>query len=138
MLITVGKLKQDHWVLKDESIELFHLKPGLFAKVKHYQSIQLKDIQNIQIYWKNVLMGRILKYAHPIYMNIITINNKNFTIELNTDDTRNNLIQAINYLKEHQISFDDKYHLLNAINDPQQNLWEYIEKIIKENDLGYK
>lgn len=138
MIITVGKLNQNHWILRDNHIELFHLKVGLFTKTKHYQNIPLKDIQAIRIYWKNVLMGHIWKYAHPLYMDIITTDSNNFTIELNTDDTRSNLVQAIIYLKEHQITFIDKYHLLKAINDPQQNLWEYIEKLIKDNNLGYK
>lgn len=138
MLVTVGKLKGNHWILKDDSIEIFHAKPSLFSKPQLYQSIPLQNIHSIKIYWKNVLMGHIWKYAHPLYMDIHTFDKTVFSIELNTSNGRDNLIQAMSIIKSKNIPLIDKYDILGAINNAQQNIWEYIEKTIKENDLGYK
>lgn len=122
MLITVGKVKDNHWVLKDHCIEIFRSKPESFGKSHLYQSIPLNDIYEIKIYWKNVLMGHIWKYAHPLYMDIHTFDNSTFSIELNIDSNRINLVQAIDALKQKNIKLIDKYNIVSAIEDPSQNI----------------
>lgn len=138
MLITVGKIKDNHWVLKDSCIEIFHSKPRFFKKSHLYQSIPFNNIYGIRIYWKNVLMGHIWKYAHPLYMDVLTFDKTTFSVELNTDNNRINLVQAINVLKQINIKLIDEYDIISALENPTQNIWEYIENVIKKNNLGYK
>lgn len=139
MELIIGNKKNNHWRLQDNRIEIYVCQDGgLFKMPKQTKSILLKDIECIEIYWKNVLMGHIWKYAHPLYMKIKLKNDEIYSIELNTDHSNNILIQALDILQDANIEIIDTYNILNAVKDPNINTWEYIEKIIKENNLEYK
>ena len=136
MLITVGDKKNSHWNLTDDCIEVFDCKLGFLNKPHLTQKIFLKDIQEIRICWKNIMLGRVLKYAHPVYMKIFQKNKDAIFVELNTDTSRTNVLSALDSLKE-KVHLVDKYNVISALKNPDQNLWEYIEDVIKEHDLGY-
>ena len=79
----------------------------------------------------------VFSYAHQVMFNIKIKNEKNAIFNILTGTNRDELIQAINYLKNKNITFIDQYNLIALINDKNKKIWDGVEQIIKENNLPY-
>ncbi|WP_288156665.1 hypothetical protein [uncultured Sharpea sp.] len=98
MELIVGKKKEAHWEIDEELLKVY-TKAEMFGKPHLEYEIPIADIENIDIYFISKLADGFAagfcpaSYAHPVTFNILT------------EIERNELIEAINYLKDHDIAF---------------------------------
>lgn len=138
MLICVGKQNESHWIIDSDKICIYEKKQGLFTKPRLSNSCTINEISYINVYWKNILMGKLLKYAHPIFFTIHLKDGTTITFEAMLGTKRDEFIKAIEYLESYNIIFKSHFDLINKIKDIDINIWQCIEDIIAENNLSMK
>lgn len=143
MKFVIGKKKEAHWEIDEHLIRVYSKPQIVFGKLKLEHQIYLDNIESIEIYFTSLPMGGaanrvgVFSYAHQVMFNIKIKNEKNAIFNILTGTNRNELIQAINYLKNKNITFIDQYNLIALINDKNKKIWDGVEQIIKENNLPY-
>ena len=143
MELIIGKIKDTHWEIDNQSIKVYTKQQIILGKPKLKNEILLDDIDNIDMYFTSQPMGGakntvgVFSYSHDIMFNIKMKNDENFVFSILTSTNRDELIQAIDYLVSHNIKINDEYHLIAIIKNKDQKIWDGIEEIIKTNHFPY-
>ena len=141
-IIVVGKKKEEHWEIDNNTIKVYSKPNILFGKTKLKHEIPLDDIENIDIFFTSKPLAPASRYGvfshgHEIIFNIKINNKENVLYNILTTTDRETLIQAIDYLICHDIKITDQYNLIDLIKEKEKKIWDGIEDIIKKNKLPY-
>lgn len=132
-----------HWNVSKQYLEYYGI-DDYFQQLKYVLSvingkenvfafrIKLTEIKSIRLYWSTRLsMGGTP--AHKIYFGITLNDGSIVTFDSLVTTSNQEYIDAIKYLKEEcNIQIEDKYNLLQALENPNIRLAAYIDKIEKQ------
>ncbi|WP_249029608.1 hypothetical protein [Tannockella kyphosi] len=132
MKLIVGNKSDSHWGIDGDYIKIY--KPVYLGnKEKVSEEFSIYSIQYIEMYWKKTQMtGTVTgQLAHIAFFKFVS-DTKNYEFPCNTGVSRKELLEAIEYFQRMNIEIRDEYHLIAGFKDPNIGMWEYIDKITKD------
>lgn len=124
------------WSVDDEKLEYCNY-PGYLARLKafylpkhshhYFISLTVKEIESITLSWQNVSKFVFGIYSHPVFFRIEMSDGSELYIEALLGKKSKDFIQAVDFMKNQGIQFNDPYHLLDIIANPQMSVGQYIE-----------
>lgn len=99
---------------------------------RHYFiSISTKEIESVTLSWQSVSRYIFGIYAHPIYFHIVMSDGTELHLEALLGRKSKDFIQAVDFMKDQGIQFNDPYHLLEVIANPHMSVAQYIDELEK-------